>query len=116
MQILSYSPEREHDSLRAPRPTPSQPPRPMRSNWARTGALPARRGTMYRNWSWQPRGRRPLASPSSAFRRTSFVSSMRKASADLHDWRRLGRKRLRIFGVTSKVVAQIDAAAREAVP
>jgi hypothetical protein len=33
---------------------------------------------------------------------------------DLHDWRRLGRRRLRIFGITSKVVAQIDAAAREA--
>jgi hypothetical protein len=33
---------------------------------------------------------------------------------DLDDWRRLGRRRLQIFGVTSRMVALLDAAATEA--
>lgn len=35
---------------------------------------------------------------------------------DLHDWRQLGRKRKTIFGITTKTIALLDAAAREVAP
>jgi hypothetical protein len=34
----------------------------------------------------------------------------------LSDWRRLGRKRFAIFGITARLAAQLDAAAREVRP
>ena len=37
----------------------------------------------------------------------------REGVRDLHDWRRLGRKRHAIFGITSRMVREIDAAARK---
>lgn len=33
---------------------------------------------------------------------------------DLHDWRRLGKRRLRIFGIVPSVVRILDTAVREA--
>lgn len=33
---------------------------------------------------------------------------------DLHDWRRLGKRRFQIFGITTKTAKVLDRAAREA--